>query len=299
MESTNFWSSYQPGFRSTRAPVGSTAFFEEVSAARDLLEPHIPEVVGFERWAGCEVLEAGCGIATDGARFAAASASYTGVDASPTAVSLARHRFDSAGLPGRFVRTSITSLPFPDRRFDLVFSHGVIHHIHDTEAALREFDRVLKPGGTLLVMVYHRHSLNYHLTIMLLRRALVGLLLFPNAVAAVAQLTGEDEQVVAGHRELLRTYGVRYIRDRNFFLSHNTDGPGNPLSKVYSRAEIVGLIPPGIEVVRTEVRNLNLRIYPGGSRLAANALGRRLERRIGWHLYVEGTKAEGRGRGPE
>jgi len=262
-----------------------------VSETRNRLEPHIPEVVGFERWAGCTVLEGGCGIGTDGARFAAAGASYTGVDASPAAVTLARRRFELAGLQGRFVRTSITNLPFPDNHFDLVFSHGVIHHIDDTAGALAEFGRVLKPGGTLLVMVYHRRSVNYYVTIMLLRRALVGLLLVPGAVPVLARLTGEREEVLQGHRDLLRTRGIDYIRDRSVFLSNNTDGPGNPLSKVYSREEITGLLPAGIEVVRTEVRNLNLRTYPAGERVARSRPGRHLERRLGWHLYVEGRKA--------
>jgi SAM-dependent methyltransferase len=291
MKSSEFWSSYQPGFRSTRAPVGTPRFFEEVTAQRYALEPHIPDVVQFDRWSGREVLEAGCGIGTDGVRFASGGAHYTGVDFSAPAVSLARSRFELDQLPGRFVRTSITSLPFPDASFDLVFSHGVIHHIEATEAALREFQRVLKPGGTMLLMVYHRWSLNYYLTIMLLRRALVCLLLVPGAAAVISKITGEDVGILAGHRELLRAHGIKYILDRSLFLSHNTDGPGNPLSKVYSRDQICGIMPPGLRVARREVRHLNLRTYPGGSRLAGTGIARRLERWIGWHLYIEGRKA--------
>jgi ubiquinone/menaquinone biosynthesis C-methylase UbiE len=41
-------------------------------------------------------------------------------------------------------------LPFDDARFDLVFGHAVLHHIPDLERALREFARVLAPGGTIM-----------------------------------------------------------------------------------------------------------------------------------------------------
>ncbi len=290
MEKREFWSDYQPGFRFAASPVGTREFFDEVSSYRDLIEPHIPEVVDFERWTGAKVLEAGCGIGTDGVRFAAAGAEYTGLDFSPTALALARHRFEMEGLPGRFVSGSVTQLPLRDQTFDLVFSHGVIHHVDDTKGAVREFSRVLKPGGTALIMVYHRRSLNHHVSIMVLRRALVAMLLLPRGAALVARITGEPEEVVAGHKELLAQHGFRYIRDRALFLNHNTDGPGNPLAKVYSRPEMAELVSPELRVVRTEVRYLNLRLYPGGMRLANTGLGRRLERRVGWHLYAECRK---------
>ncbi|HEX3510975.1 MAG TPA: class I SAM-dependent methyltransferase [Solirubrobacteraceae bacterium] len=41
-------------------------------------------------------------------------------------------------------------LPFADDSFDLVLGHAVLHHIPDLARAFSEFDRVLRPGGTLL-----------------------------------------------------------------------------------------------------------------------------------------------------
>lgn len=285
-----FWSTYQPGFRFADSPVGTRAFFDEVSAYRYTLEPHIFDVVQFDRWSGCEVLEAGCGIGTDGAQFAAAGARYTGLDASMTALRLAHRRFTLEDLTGQFVAGSVTNLPFKDESFDLVFSHGVIHHVHDTAAAVNEFHRVLKPGGTVLVMVYHRRSFNYFVTIMLLRRALVGLLVLPKADVLVSRVTGEPQEVLAGHKQLLSQHGVRYLLDRDLFLSRNTDGPGNPLSKAYSRAEVEDLFSDRFGLVSTHLRYLNLRLYPRGARLASTRLANWLERRLGWHLYVEAKK---------
>jgi SAM-dependent methyltransferase len=281
----SFWTGYQPGFRFSGADVGSAQFFREVERHRYALEPHIPEVVGFSAWAGKDVLEAGCGIATDGLQFARAGARYTGVDFSATAIELARHRFELEGIDGAFVNASITQLPFPDTSFDLVYSHGVIHHLPQTDAVVREFHRVLRPGGTALVMVYHRDSFNYRFTILVLRRSLALTLAVPGGAHAVSTLTGERRDALEGHQRLLAEHGLAYLRDRSLFLSHNTDGPENPLSKVYTRDD-VRMMFAGFADVDVAVRYLNLRSYPGGERMAQSSLARRLERRWGWHLYV-------------
>ncbi len=285
----DFWTEYQPGFRATDEEVGTPEFFREVERSRYAYEPHIPEMARFGEWSGRDVLEAGCGMATDGVNFARAGARYTGMDFSPTALELAQRRFDLEGRVGTFVQGSITDLPFDDGSFDLVYSNGVIHHLPQTEAVVREFHRVLRPGGTAIVMLYHRASFNYVVSIMLVRRALAALLLVPGAPEAIARVTGEPPELLDAHRGLLAEHGTRYLRDRSLFLSHNTDGPGNPLSKVYSRDDAGGLFQDFGDI-RTTVRFLNLRSYPGGHALAATELGRRLERRWGWHLWIHARK---------
>jgi ubiquinone/menaquinone biosynthesis C-methylase UbiE len=174
-----FWTENQPGFRFTDEPVGTPEFFAAVEQHRYSLEPAIPQKARFGDWGGQDVLEAGCGIATDGINFARHGANYTGVDFSESAVSLAQHRFELEGLPGGIVLASVTELPVADRSQDLVYSNGVIHHVPDTQRAIDEMFRVLRPGGKAIVMVYHRGSLNYHVNIMLIRRALTLALLVP------------------------------------------------------------------------------------------------------------------------
>jgi SAM-dependent methyltransferase len=285
----DFWSRGQPGFRFSKAEVGTLEFFREVEEHRYALEPHIPEVVDFPGWRDRDVLDAGCGIATDGLQFARGGARYTGLDASPVAIDLARKRFELETECGDFVIGSVTELPFPAETFDLVYSHGVIHHVPDTQRAVDEFHRVLRPGGTALVMLYHRGSLNYRFTIMVVRRALATGLLLPGMSSAVARLTGESLELLDAHRQLLKSHGPRYLTDASLFLSKNTDGPENPLSKAYSRRQACELFGRFNEV-RTEARFLNLRIYPGGERLSRTRLARLLESRWGWHLYVRAAR---------
>jgi SAM-dependent methyltransferase len=284
-----FWNGYQPGFRFTDQEVGSPEFFSEVEAHRYNLEPHIREFAQFERWRGKDVLEAGCGIATDGLQFARAGARYTGLDQSAVGLGLARRRFEREGQEGRFVPGSVAELPFEDQSFDLVYSFGVIHHTPHTEAAIREFHRVLRPGGTARVMLYHRDSFNYFVNIMLVRRLLVGLLSLPGGPGLLDKLIREDPEILEGHRTLLREHGLRYLTDARLFLSNNTDGPGNPLSKVYTSRQAHEMFGD-FGSVATSARFLNLRMYPGAERFARTRPALALGRRFGWHLCISAVK---------
>jgi ubiquinone/menaquinone biosynthesis C-methylase UbiE len=53
------------------------------------------------------------------------------------------------GLDVETACSEAASLPFSDGSFDLVFGHAVLHHLPDLPAALREFRRVLRPGGQI------------------------------------------------------------------------------------------------------------------------------------------------------
>lgn len=286
---SGFWTENQPGFRFTDETPGTPDFFAAVEDHRYALEPAIPELAGFGGWRDRDVLEAGCGIATDGINFARHGARYTGVDFSDSAVELARHRFGLEGLDGEIVQASIAALPVADATQDLVYSNGVIHHLPETAEVVAEMHRVLRPGGVARVMVYHRDSLNYRFNILVVRRLLAGLLLVPGAAESLGRLTAERPDVFEGHRRLLREHGARYLLDRRLFLDNNTDGPDNPLSKVYSKGNARELFGD-FSSVRTVVRFMNLRLYPKGDRLAATAISRQLERRIGWHLWIEAVK---------
>jgi hypothetical protein len=79
------------------------------------------------------------------------------------------------------------------------------------------------------------------------------------------------------------------LTDRQLFLSNNTDGPGNPLSKVYSIREARALFA-AFRNVETEVHYMNLRSLPLLDRVLSPTFKERLARRWGWHLYVRATR---------
>jgi ubiquinone/menaquinone biosynthesis C-methylase UbiE len=51
------------------------------------------------------------------------------------------------------------SLPFPDSHFDKVYSTMALHHFSDLDKALGEIARVLRPGGSFVVLEVEPHSL--------------------------------------------------------------------------------------------------------------------------------------------
>jgi ubiquinone/menaquinone biosynthesis C-methylase UbiE len=59
----------------------------------------------------------------------------------------------------------VLDLPFADDSFDMVFSHGGLHHVPEIKQAQSEIHRVLRPGGELVIMMYARWSLNYLMSI--------------------------------------------------------------------------------------------------------------------------------------
>ncbi len=62
----------------------------------------------------------------------------------------AERRASELGRPVTIVRAPAESLPFEDGRFDTVVSTCVLCSVHDQREALREIERVLRPGGQLL-----------------------------------------------------------------------------------------------------------------------------------------------------
>lgn len=64
---------------------------------------------------------------------------------------------------GGRVRADLRALPFPSRTFDRIFCIGVLHHLPERDAVLREVARVLRPGGKFVLGVYAPGSLQARL----------------------------------------------------------------------------------------------------------------------------------------
>ena len=144
-----FWQAHPCGTKFADAEPGTRRFYELVEKHRYDGEWHIPAAAGFADTRGSLVLEIGCGLGTDGAQFAKAGAEYTGVDLTEAAIELARRRFELFNLPGHFQTADAERLEFADETFDVVYSHGVLHHTPDPETAVSEIHRVLKRGGRI------------------------------------------------------------------------------------------------------------------------------------------------------
>src|SRR5437764_13300584 len=137
-------------------------FFDAVERHRYTeYAPWMREVMGFEEFAGARLLEIGCGMGTDLLQFARGGARVTGTDLTPRSIEISRQHLTIYGEAGDFAIADCETLPFTNESFDVVYSNGVLHHTPDTAGAVREIHRVLRPGGQVRVMLYHRRSFAY------------------------------------------------------------------------------------------------------------------------------------------
>jgi ubiquinone/menaquinone biosynthesis C-methylase UbiE len=151
------------------------AFFAQYDAFRYREERRIVQCLANIDFAGKRVLEIGLGQGADSEQVIRRGAIWSGIDLTPESVDRVRRRLAMRKLPHESVtQGSVLRMPYRDEEFDIVFSHGVLHHVPNVLAAQREIRRVLKPHGELIVMLYARWSLNYLVSISMVRR--VGLL---------------------------------------------------------------------------------------------------------------------------
>jgi ubiquinone/menaquinone biosynthesis C-methylase UbiE len=211
---------------------------------------------GFHKYAdfkGKRVLDIGCGNGYVLSRYAARGADVHGVDISGEAVTICRKRFELYGLRGSFSQANAEKLPFEDNFFDCACSMGVLHHVPDTQQAVAEIFRVLKPGGRFMLMVYHRNSALYRI-------------MFPL-------------------QSLLK--GVPASR-----LVNEVDGAGNPKGDVYTKAELAGLLRQFDQIHMFAGLFQGYMLVPKLGRYIPDRLLRPFERLCGWFLYAACIKPE-------
>jgi ubiquinone/menaquinone biosynthesis C-methylase UbiE len=182
------------------------------------------EVGLVERYArGASVLEAGCGTGLILDRVAGFADEAWGLDLSSGMLGHARER----GL--RVVQGSVTDLPFPDERFDVVYSFKVLAHVERIREAMGEMTRVLRRGGYLLAEFYNPRSLRY----------LVKQLKKPTLISA--QTTDEAVYTRYDNLDAIKSYlppgmhvvtlrGVRVVTPAAAF--HKIPGVGAVLSRL-------------------------------------------------------------------
>jgi glycosyltransferase involved in cell wall biosynthesis/ubiquinone/menaquinone biosynthesis C-methylase UbiE len=229
-------------------------WFEEIESHRyGEYAPWMPSVMEFDRHSGQDVLEIGGGVGTDLSRFARHGARVTDLDLSASHLELARENFARRGLNGRFIHHDAERLPFDDAAFDVVYSNGVLHHTPNTRRVVDEIRRVLKPGGTAIVMVYAEHSLHYW-------RELVWRL--------------------GLERDMLKHYSMGEIMSRSVEISQND---ARPLVKVYTAARLKKLFR-GFASAVVYKRQLMASERPEWLRWMPLDVAERL---MGWNLVIK------------
>jgi ubiquinone/menaquinone biosynthesis C-methylase UbiE len=292
-EVKSFWNTEACGTHFVHNAVDEKDFFDKFREYRYRTEWHIPLLVPFAESKGKQVLEIGTGNGADGVMFALNGAHYTGVDLTEAALEATRKHFAVMGLTGKFQKENAEQLSFSDESFDRVFSHGVLHHTPNTQAAINEVYRVLKPGGRVISMLYHKRSFNYYIRIMTYMRlrvlfkvlSRVGRWNRDRQEAATDSLQGirgnRDRHVWEIHYHNFLRKGWNYFKAGNF-VHHCTDGPECPVAYAFTRAEAMALFSK-FSNVHTTVAHLPLRRYYKGIPFGVEKF---LAHKMGWYLFI-------------
>ncbi|GAH73231.1 unnamed protein product [marine sediment metagenome] len=129
-----------------------------------------------------------------------------------------------------------------------------MHHIPDVDKAVSEINRVLKPGGQIMAMLYNKDSLLYGYSIVYLRGIKEGLL---------GKLTMD---------ELLARYSERK--------------EDNPYTRVYTKVEAKAMFSQYFKSCSVEVR-YNVIDLPEQRKVKVSVPD---EYELGWHLIVKAVK---------
>jgi SAM-dependent methyltransferase len=110
---------------------------------RDMIRRHLRP--------GWRLLDAGCGRYLRFCREFAAVADVVGIDLEST--------FDTDNrVPPFAIRGDVGALPFPSECFDMVISRSVVEHLADPPQVFREFYRVLRPGGRVVIITPNKYD---------------------------------------------------------------------------------------------------------------------------------------------
>lgn len=123
------------------------------------LEPYIKKFANFKQFKNKVVLEIGVGFGCDHSQIARQKPrSLRGIDLTERSIKNVKLRFKTLGLKSLLKKGNAENLYFKNNTFDAVYSWGVLHHSPNTQKCFDEVYRVLKPGGTAKIMIYHKHS---------------------------------------------------------------------------------------------------------------------------------------------
>jgi SAM-dependent methyltransferase len=151
------WRALRGGARRKRE--GELAFWRQIAASGSLSNAHYEALftaqfgIARDWYHGKRMLDLGCG-PQGSLEWAAEAAERVGLD--PLVGDYRELGIDGHAM--RYVEAPAEAIPFPDGHFDVVSAFNSLDHVDQLGRTLAEVERVLRPGGTFLVVVEVGHD---------------------------------------------------------------------------------------------------------------------------------------------
>ncbi len=236
----NYWNANPAGACSVEvvAERGTEEFFDQYEHIRENdIEVFSKSIWEFDNHAAKKVLDIGCGFGWLVKNYARGGADIKGIDISMSAVELTKKLLKIEGLSADLQQANAEELPFPDNTFDFISSSGVLHHTVNTQKAIDEVYRVLKPGCKSVISLYYKNFLLYppffKITLVLMR------LLKMDVVARERLVNAESID------SFVRQY----------------DGTDNPIGRYYTKSAAERLFRE-FRIISTELHYFPIRFTP-------------------------------------
>ena len=260
-------------------------YFRRFDEYRFSTIPSILEILHSVDFKGKRVLEIGLGLGADAQKIIEMGGIYNGVDLTENSVEILKKRFEIFSLPYESLRVmNAEQMSFEAESFDIVYSNGVLLTSPKIELIVAEIHRVLRKKGQAVIMLYYKNSLNYYVSIGIIRRLGIFLLFLPYMDRLVSKLTGENLDRLNKHKVNLKTMGLSYLQMKNF-IHRSTDGPDNPYSSVWTKKKCAKLFKEFSEI-KYAVRFVNKRHFPFVFNIMPKQLERKIEEMWGWNLWI-------------
>jgi SAM-dependent methyltransferase len=205
------------------------------------------------------VLDMGCGSGRWDLLVAPLVGELVAADASCEALNVARRNVRAPNVS--FVECTPETLPFPDGHFDLIFSLGVLHHLPNTQLAIRSLVSKLAAGGTLLVYLYYAFDNRpawfrkiWEISDVF-RRGISRLPFSPRYALSqmIALLIYWPLARTAKYLPVPDSWPLKFYRDRSFYVMRTDalDRFGTRLEKRYTKEHVATMLEgAGLEGIR-------------------------------------------------
>lgn len=113
----------------------------------------------FEVSSSTKVLDVGCGGGFLSNELAKAGFNVTGTDIAEDSIKVAALYDTTKSV--KYIAADAYHLPFDDNSFDVLTAMDFLEHVEDPQGVIKEFSRVLKPGGIFIFHTFNRNILAY------------------------------------------------------------------------------------------------------------------------------------------